>query len=141
MSTLIAVWIGFCALIVVFVWGLVVVALRRRRKFLYVRVLGNKGMGLAGVKLYGYRYAHVHHRSFAGSYGGDNVYAVEKESYAQRDYLGTSDRDGYLRRTFWLRDYYELQFEVPDGSGLQRRADKLLRSGETPQEPLLVYMG
>jgi hypothetical protein len=141
MDKLIAVWITLCTLFVLFIWGMVYMALRQRRKFLYVRVLGNKGMGLAGVKLYGYRYAHTHSRSFAGSYGGENVFAVEKELHTRKDFLGVTDRDGYLRRTFWLRSYFGLQFEEQNGISMQRQADKMLRSGEEPKDPLLVYMG
>jgi hypothetical protein len=139
-ETLTAIWMTACGVFVLFIWWTVFIILRRRRKFLYIRVLGSRGAGMQGVKLYGYRYAQVYYRTLAGSYGGDNVYAVEKEGYVKKSLLGVTDRDGYLRGTFWLRNYFSLRFETRDGVALDRRADTLLLSDEAPDKPMLVYL-
>jgi hypothetical protein len=55
--------------------------------------------------------------------------------------MGMTDREGKLRLTYWLRTYFGLLLEEPYGTSLQWYADKILLSGATPEEPLLVYMG
>jgi hypothetical protein len=138
----VAVWYIFCLLIILLVWVLVIRILHQRRQRLDIRVLNSNGQAAAGIDVYGYYYTRIFQKTFAGTYGGQQVIAAEPETYNKRRFIGRTDADGYMRKTFWLHHFHTLEFIGPEGNIVQRKGDKLLLNPQMASStgPILVYL-
>jgi len=138
----VAVWFVFCLLVILFVWVMVFYILYKKRELLDIRILAGNGQPLPGIKVYGYRNSRIFNKTYAGPYGGQHIIAAEPETWMHRSFIGHTDAEGYLQKTFWLHHYHTLEFMSPEGNLVQRRGDKLLMNPDMVSRngPILVYL-
>lgn len=135
-----ALWFGFIAGIIIFVWVLVFRQIIRQKKVLHITLVLPQHRQAAFYTIYGLKYQTVYHKSLAGSVSSASVYHTESEVYEKKVKIGKTDPDGRFRDSFYLSNFYAFIFVSPDGKETMRRADSILQPDHEPSKPVIVFI-
>lgn len=130
------VWFSFAGIVFLAPIVFVVIALRKRRRYVWLRLVDEKTKApIAGAKVFGIRYSATYANVQSMHGGAAFVPTIQGQSHERRNLLGQLDAEGRFQRVVGHREYGAFLIEAPGVTGGVIGVESVADYDRFPNEP------